>query len=468
VASVSWSDPIVRLWDAATGKPLPLSLPHDSWIRSCAFASDGRLLISGGFGAVRLLDASTGAEQRRFVVTDRKTGKQNQEILVSHLSADGKRLAVVSTDQKQSQLTLWDARTGERLARRPFGGGLNSHFTPDGKGVTVASRECLAIEDTRTGQHLAVIPGDLGHPVAFSSDGQLAAVGTRKTEPGPHPGWRPLGVRVIEMASREELFHIDGRIEFAALSADGRRLVTADPEALRLWDVRTGELLLRWPWPADSVRHPLLTPIHSLAFLPNDRALVTGMNDGTLLVWDMTPPTPKADLAQHLDCKQLDAAWADLADDARRAYRAIYTLAASPEQALPFLAKHLRPVAVVEAKQVDKLLADLDSEQFTVRQAAAKQLTDMGTQIELALWRVLESKPSLEVRNRVQAIQEALRGVPPVATLRTLRAIRVLEHIGTPEARDVLRRIVTGAPGARQTREAAAALKRLEHRVSEK
>ncbi|HEY7312885.1 MAG TPA: hypothetical protein VH643_26210 [Gemmataceae bacterium] len=37
----------------------------------------------------------------------------------------------------------------------------------------------------------------------------------------------------------------------------------------------------------------------------------------------------------------------------------------------------------------------------------------MGEQIEPALRRVLDGKPSLEVRNRVQAIQASLHGVPP-------------------------------------------------------
>ena len=41
------------------------------------------------------------------------------------------------------------------------------------------------------------------------------------------------------------------------------------------------------------------------------------------------------------------------------------------------------------------------------------------------------------------------------------RAIALLEHIGNPEAKKVLERVAAGAPGARLTDEAAAALKRL-------
>jgi len=126
----------------------------------------------------------------------------------------------------------------------------------------------------------------------------------------------------------------------------------------------------------------------------------------------------------------------------------------------------LQPVAAVDAQRVKKLLADLDSERFAVRDAATKELTAMGEQLEPALRRVLESKPSLEVRNRVQAIQASLRGVPSIPTLRTLRAIRALEDIGTTEARQILRKLADGATGARETREANKALDRLALRRS--
>ena len=46
--------------------------------------------------------------------------------------------------------------------------------------------------------------------------------------------------------------------------------------------------------------------------------------------------------------------------------------------------------------------------------------------------------------------------------LRALRAIMVLERIGSPEARGVLETMSRGAPGTRVTDEAAAALKRLD------
>ena len=49
-------------------------------------------------------------------------------------------------------------------------------------------------------------------------------------------------------------------------------------------------------------------------------------------------------------------------------------------------------------------------------------------------------------------------------TLRILRAIEILEHVGTPEARRCLDVLAKGAPAARQTHEAKKALDRLTKR----
>jgi hypothetical protein len=192
--------------------------------------------------------------------------------------------------------------------------------------------------------------------------------------------------------------------------------------------------------------------------------LATGLEDGTILEWDLAPETRDA---KELSPTELDGLWADLAGpDARRAYRAIHLLVASRAPAIAYLRDHLHAVAEVDGNRVQRLLADLDSEQFMVREAATKELAMLAEQVEPALRRVLEGRPSLEVRRRVEKLLAAPPVAPSAATLGTLRAIQILEWIGTPEAEQILWELATGASAARATRTAKASLERLAKRPS--
>jgi hypothetical protein len=56
------------------------------------------------------------------------------------------------------------------------------------------------------------------------------------------------------------------------------------------------------------------------------------------------------------------------------------------------------------------------------------------------------------------------RALGPGEELRRVRAVEVLELIGTPEARRLLEELAGGEPAARLTREASSSLRRLTHR----
>jgi hypothetical protein len=72
-------------------------------------------------------------------------------------------------------------------------------------------------------------------------------------------------------------------------------------------------------------------------------------------------------------------------------------------------------------------------------------------------------KPSsLETWRRLERILEAEKHPPSTDVLRTMRALRVLEWVGTSQARDLLRKMAAGEPDAPSTKEAKAALKRIE------
>jgi hypothetical protein len=160
-----------------------------------------------------------------------------------------------------------------------------------------------------------------------------------------------------------------------------------------------------------------------------------------------------------------DELWAGLADDdAARAFTAARHLALHPPQAVPLLRKHLRPVPLADDKLVARFIADLESEDFKVREKAAEGLEKYGEQVVPALRKALTGRPSLESRKRIENLIEQFTQQTPPPLLRALRGVEVLEHVATPEARQVLQTVAGGAPPARLTREAQASLQRLARR----
>src|SRR5213078_2444880 len=113
----------------------------------------------------------------------------------------------------------------------------------------------------------------------------------------------------------------------------------------------------------------------------------------------------------------------------------------------------------------EKLLANLDAKQFKVRQAAALELEKLGDLAGDAINKRLAAKPPLEVAQRLESLRDKL-GAPlsPGPLLQALRAVEVLEGIGTPEARQLLESLASGAAGHRLTMDAADSAQRLKAR----
>jgi hypothetical protein len=121
----------------------------------------------------------------------------------------------------------------------------------------------------------------------------------------------------------------------------------------------------------------------------------------------------------------------------------------------------VKPHPTAAADVTRKLLADLDGDSFERREAAVKRLKELGLQAEPALRAALRAKPSPEQKRRIEAVLAALPQAPqpPSAEeLRQLRAVIVLERIGSPEARRLLEELAKGPESARLTRQALAAL----------
>jgi hypothetical protein len=179
-----------------------------------------------------------------------------------------------------------------------------------------------------------------------------------------------------------------------------------------------------------------------------------------VLLWDLTGCYGRPPSARPFTRAEQEALWQDLAaEDAAVAFGAMRQLMARPAPAAVLLAERLRPAAPVEEKAVRQLLRDLDADDFTAREKAAAELTKIADQAEPLLRQAAEGA-SPEGKRRIERLLEGIEDLPP-EQVRPVRAVEVLEGVGTAPARQLLAEVARGAPPARLTREARAALARL-------
>jgi RNA polymerase sigma factor (sigma-70 family) len=492
-------DGIIRLHDPATGKELPQ--PHESsWNRGmmmvCGFAPDGRWLAVRDNGGIHLCETASGKEIHRLPMMD-DHGVSVFPLPVA-LSPDGRM--VIAAGAKA--IYQWDTATGNELRRIPcprkweeLGATAALAFAPDGKTFACANYEpTIRLWDTMTGEQLGQIGGDelgfyqlffspdgkmlvsesLNHTMhlwdlakrkelhswslpfgcvqAFSPDGRTVAVG------GP--------LILCDLASGKEIRRFSvNKANYCAFSPDGRLLaVDADPDyypdrerTIQLLEVASGKVRARF---AGHFGFP-----EPMLFSPDGTMLATGSSDTTALIWDVTGRRSDGRLrTEKLSADGLIALWSDLAaDEGQAAHRAIWTLAAAPGQALSLLKEKLPPIQAGISPRINELIEALDSNQYAVREKVTGELEELGDSAEPALQKTLSGNPTLEARRRIEQLLRKPDTSPQF--LQKLRAVEVLEHIATSEARELLRSLAKGDPEARVTQEAKASLERLARRL---
>jgi WD40 repeat protein len=456
VSGASYKDRTVRVWDPFTGVERAKCVGHTGGIESVAFTLDGRRAVTGSQdGTARVWDVATNTEVGRF------GGKYGMVYGVA-VAPDGRTLAVAHVGKG---VRLWDLTTGQELrALDAFPvWTLRVQFAPDGMTLAGYSRDGhdVILADVVTGavkRRFEVATAQISS-LAFSTDGKLLATGSYDGE-----------VRLWDVATGAIIRHIPAVtgpdqksppwVYGVTFSPDGRTIAAAYGDgAVRVWEVASGQVRAQFDGHRGAVLH--------VQFSPDGLLLGSSGSDRTILTWDVTgtilaprqpiPALAAADLAVRWE--QLAAA------DAGQAFRAIQALARSFESAVNLMADRLRPVAIVDGRQIAQLLTDLDSPQFAVRERAEKALTKLGDSAEPSLQEALKGSPSAEARRRMEAILERLEPARSPERLQAIRAVEVLERIGTPEARRVLERLAGGAQAARLTREAKTALERLSREV---
>ena len=115
------------------------------------------------------------------------------------------------------------------------------------------------------------------------------------------------------------------------------------------------------------------------------------------------------------------------------------------------------------SRAIRRLITDLGDRSFAVREKAMRELRGLGERASPFLREALKAPNPLEVVRRVQTLLKPLEQWSEDRR-RTVRAVDLLEALGTPEARALLESLAGGVPGAFLTDEARAALRRLDRR----
>jgi WD40 repeat protein len=416
--------------------------------RSVSWSPDGRWLIrSEGDGdnrVARLREARTGRLIRSLTYSD-ESGWLGD---TAYFTPDSRQL--ICPIGSGASIAMFDVRTGRCGAVvDPNEQGVID-VSPDGRVILFAATDGFRLYD-RVADRFLTDPtaertedGRLATEQAkFSPDGSYLLVWEGETrDPARRYGYVATVRDPVSGRCRLSFDVGPDSVEAFALSPDGQWLAYGtDRGELHLWDVAAACRLGKWSGHRDTIR--------SIGFAGMSR-VVTGSDDFTALVWD---PRPKQRPTKPL--------WEALSgDDAVEAYRAVWALAADPIGPDLLRAK-ITPMPSPRPEQIRQWLSDLSSDRFAVRERATRELERVRRSVGPDLRAALQQATGEEVRARLNRLLASITPERTPAEAIQARAATAMELAGTVAAKKLLADWAAGAPGARLTQDAKAALVRL-------
>jgi WD40 repeat protein len=493
----------ISQWDVATGRRLAASADPATNIFKVQFDDGGKLLWACS-DECAAIDWSSGRAAKQTSLPHRKLKGSIQ------LSPDRSRLAGINSNNKAA---IWDVASGKELYVVPFDVSFVALpeflFAPDSKTLYVQTTDSILVCDidarrTRSlidwpllserglvispdGRRLAswivsqlnstdeitirdVAAGKPVHRLRNKSNGPVTAVAFGPGDVLAMAGYGPGLVGKDEKTTpflslwdartgtrRFGLHGLDDNVRALAFSTDGRLLATGSRDKIvRLWEVATGR-----------ERHRFLghvCEVDDVAFSPDGKLLASASADAPVFIWDVEGCYGQPPSTESFSEKQRASLWEGLADtDASAAFAAMRRLLARPTASVTLLGERLHCAAPVDEKAIRERLHELDSDVFAARDKAANELKAVADRAEPFLRKALETKPSAETKRQLEQVLESASPAAP-ERCREARAVEVLERIGSPQARELLKSLAGGAQGAYLTREARSAVERLKGR----
>jgi WD40 repeat protein len=412
----------ICVWNVANGKQVHLLVGGAGMSFAAAFAPDGKSIVTTSWtnGTLSVWELPTGKKRLTLI---RDPGPVVHHVAIS---PDGKWIASAG-----AEVRIWNARSGKVVHSLPNRNGVCTvAFSPDSKHLLWSDHVSgVALQDVGTGKQLrAWRPGGAVAGLAFSPDGARLYCGGNDGYIREFDG---LGRNLRAWTTAGK-----GVARTLSISPDGRTLaVSTERGVAHLWELAT--LKQRRAFAADGGF------LWSVAFAPDGKSIATAGDDRVVRLWDVTGGWAEPDAEKKKPCtdKELEALWKDLGGEADVAFTAVWALAAHGKQSVPLLAKKLKTVEPrLTAKQITRLIEQLDADDFATREKASEELAKGGAVVRGALEEALKAPLSLEQKRRATRLMAELRDAGLTANeALLLRAAEVLGKINSAEARALLR-----------------------------
>ncbi|MFK5971249.1 MAG: trypsin-like peptidase domain-containing protein [Candidatus Marithrix sp.] len=249
----------VKLWNIETDKLLHV-LSHKNDVENILYSPNGQILATMSNETINLWKTETG--KLLYSITGHEFNSGNPIF-----SPDGLTLAIATSDKV---VQLWKVKTGELLHTFQYEKDINDFvFSPNSLNLAIVSNKTVSLREIKTGKSLnSFLHEDDIYSIKFSPNSQILVT----------TFWANYENVLLWNVETGKLLHTlsghEEQIRNIVFSPNGKKLVTTTNEYVRIWKIKTGELI-------DTIYDFI---VDSVVFSP-DGLILAIINNGTTGLW---------------------------------------------------------------------------------------------------------------------------------------------------------------------------------------